>query len=316
MSESPLVSILIPCYNAESLIEQAIESALSQTYEHKEIIVVDDGSSDNSLDVIKTFDDRIRWASQENQGGNVTRNRLLELSQGDWLQYLDADDYLLPQKIATQVRLLTAEPDVDVIFSPSQIESHAGETVSIRTLNIPEPHDLWVLLVRWYLPQTGASLWRRSAIKTVGGWKDDQPCCQEHELYLRLLQDAGRFHYCPGAYSVYRHWGYGTVSTTNEQRVRKERRVILDKAEAFLSDTNTLSHQRRWAINMGRFEMARKAWCYDREEALQIVSEVQHSDPSFIPKGEAAPDRYRLTYRLLGFERAETIADWFRPAEH
>jgi glycosyltransferase involved in cell wall biosynthesis len=81
------VSILIPCYNAERWISQAIESALNQTYQYKEVIVVDDGSTDNSLEIIKSFGDRIHWETGENKGGNITRNRLLELSTGEWLQY-------------------------------------------------------------------------------------------------------------------------------------------------------------------------------------------------------------------------------------
>ena len=76
------VSILIPCYNAERWIAQAIESALAQTWSEKEIIVVDDGSTDRSLEVIRQFDGRIRWETGPNRGGNVARNRLLELARG------------------------------------------------------------------------------------------------------------------------------------------------------------------------------------------------------------------------------------------
>src|SRR5947208_2592225 len=108
---STLVSILIPCYNAERWIAQAIESALAQTWPEKEVVVVDDGSTDGSLDVIKQFDGRIRWETGPNRGGNMARNRLRELAGGDWLQYLDADDYLLPDKIDDQMRFLAKAPE-------------------------------------------------------------------------------------------------------------------------------------------------------------------------------------------------------------
>ena len=113
-----LVSILIPCYNAERWVAQAIESALAQTWSEKEIIVVDDGSRDGSLDVIKSFGNQIRWETGPNRGGNVTRNRLLELARGEWLQYLDADDYLLPPKVERQVTFLREYPACDVVYSP------------------------------------------------------------------------------------------------------------------------------------------------------------------------------------------------------
>src|SRR6202011_1477360 len=113
------VSILIPCYNAERWVAQAIESALRQTWPEKEIIVVDDGSTDGSLAIIESFGDRIRWETGPNRGGNVARNRLLELAHGEWLQYLDADDYLLPMKIERQMEFIGANPAADVIFGPA-----------------------------------------------------------------------------------------------------------------------------------------------------------------------------------------------------
>jgi glycosyltransferase involved in cell wall biosynthesis len=102
-----LVSILIPCFNAERWIGQAIESALAQTYSPTEIIVVDDGSTDRSLDIIKGFGQRIRWETGPNRGANATRNRLLTLARAPWLQYLDVDDYLLPDKVERQ---MSSEP--------------------------------------------------------------------------------------------------------------------------------------------------------------------------------------------------------------
>src|SRR5438876_862551 len=110
-----LVSILIPCYNAETWIAQAIESALVQTWSDKEIIVVDDGSTDRSLDVIRQFNGHIQWKAGPNRGGNAARNRLLELAHGEWLQYLDADDYLLPHKITQQMDFVSAHVDLDVV---------------------------------------------------------------------------------------------------------------------------------------------------------------------------------------------------------
>src|SRR6516225_552816 len=113
---NPLVSILIPCFNAQHLVAQAIESALAQTWPHKEVIVVDDGSTDASLEVIRKFSGRIRWESGSNRGSNAARNRLLALARGDWLQYLDADDYILPEKVARQIEFARERPNVDVVF--------------------------------------------------------------------------------------------------------------------------------------------------------------------------------------------------------
>lgn len=305
----PLVSILIPCYNAERWVAEAIQSCLAQTYQPIEVIVIDDGSTDGSLEVIKSFGDRIRWETGPNRGGNAARNRGLEMSRGEWLQYLDADDYLLPDKIARQMEFLALHPETDILFSPVTME-YWSETGSRRELlPIPEPQDPWVLLARWSLPQTGALLWRKRAILDVGGWNERQPCCQEHELYLRLLTAGKRFMCCQNGGAVYRQWSEQTVCKRDKPEVRRRRLEIKQRAEEFLLSRNELTSDRRWAINMGRFELARSAWQHDHSEALRIMDIIRRSQPDFLPAGEVAPAGYRLILRLLGFRVTETIAD-------
>src|SRR5206468_10074508 len=102
-----------------------------------------------------------------NLGGNAARNRLAEIARGEWLQYLDADDYLIVDKIAKQMQFLALHPNTDIVFGPVILEYITAQEPRREQLPIPEPHDLWVLLARWYLPQTGSSLWRKQAIKDV-----------------------------------------------------------------------------------------------------------------------------------------------------
>ena len=306
------VSILIPCFNAHQWIRQAIESALAQSWRDTEIIVVDDGSTDGSLDIVKEFDGRVRWESAANAGANPTRNRLLRLATGAWLQYLDADDYLLPDKIAGQVHVLDHHPDTDVVFGPVTLEHHERGGMRRELLAIAEPHDPWLLLARWYLPQTGGPLWRKQAIEAVGGWKDDQPACQEHELYLRLLMAGKCFRYDDSNGAVYRQWSETTLWKKDKARTRALRLEIEDRLEAFLKSREQLTPERHWAINMSRFELARAAWHDRREEALAIASRIDQSMPDFVPAGDAAPPRYQLAYRWLGFTVTEMVASWTR----
>jgi glycosyltransferase involved in cell wall biosynthesis len=310
-----LVSILIPCYNAERWIAQAIDSALAQTWPEKEVIVVDDGSTDRSLQIIRGFDGKIRWETGLNRGANVARNRLLELARGEWLQYLDADDYLLPDKIGRQMEFLAGHADIDIVFGPVTMEYWNEGNPHCGLLPIPQPHDPWILLARWYLPQTGAALWRKQAIVDVGGWKPEQSCCQEHELYLRMLIAEKRFAYCEHNGAVYRHWNETTLWRGNVPEVHRRRLEIEECAERLLLSSNSLTPARRYAINMARFETARTAWQYDRAFAQQIMKTVRASDTNFVPGGEAAPQLYRNVYRLFGFSGAERIADarrtWF-----
>lgn len=310
---SPLVSILIPCYNAEPWIAQAIQSALDQSWQHKEIIVVDDGSTDGSLQIVRDFGAAIRWETGPNRGGNATRNRLCQLAAGEWLQYLDADDYLQPHKIEQQLRELPASSAVDVAYSPAVIETWLeGSRVDQQVLPIPEPHDPWILLARWYLPQTGCVLWRKASVIAVGGWKPDQPCCQEHELYSRMLMAGQKFHYCPTPGAVYRQWSEQTVCKRDVPEVHRRRLEIEQRAEDWLRETGELTPARLWAINQARFETARSVWKYDPARAAEIMHGVGFSQPDFMPDGDAAPSSYRTAYRFLGFPAAERLAAWKR----
>jgi len=107
MSSNKLVSILIPCYNSERWLAETLKSALDQTWQNIEIILVDDGSTDNSLSIARSYESsRLKVIAQENRGASSARNRALKEAQGDFIQYLDADDLLNPKKIEAQVLLL------------------------------------------------------------------------------------------------------------------------------------------------------------------------------------------------------------------
>jgi len=309
------VSILIPCYNAERWIAEAIRSALAQTHRDKEVVVVDDGSTDRSAEVIRSFGDAVRFEPAAHRGGNATRNRLLQLAGGGWLQYLDADDYLLPDKVAVQIEHAERRPAADVIYSPATLEHWNAEHAERReVLPIREPRDPWELLVRWSLPQTGTVIWRREAVEAVGGWREDQPCCQEHELYLRLLQAGKQFEYCPHSGAVYRQWSEGTVCRRDPLLTYRQRLKIVRAAEAYLQSHDLLTEARRDAIAHARLECARIVYHLDREEALALARESRRRHPAFVPPTAASfPAHYRMLYRMFGFSTAERIAACLRP---
>src|SRR6201997_4866325 len=116
----PLVSILIPAYNAEEWIADTVQSAIGQTWARKEIIVVDDGSRDRTAEVARRFASKeIAVVSVENQGAAAARNHALRLSQGDYIQWLDADDLLAPEKIAHQLGAVREGDDRRILLSSS-----------------------------------------------------------------------------------------------------------------------------------------------------------------------------------------------------
>src|SRR5437867_5272527 len=147
-----LVSILIPVYNAESFVAETIHSALDQTWPAKEVIAVDDGSTDRSAKILESFGSRIRIIGQENRGASAARNRALAEARGEVIQYLDADDLLAPDKIEIQLRRLESEPARSIASCAwSKFRDHPLECEM-------KPEGVWkdLLPVEWLVTS-----WRR-----------------------------------------------------------------------------------------------------------------------------------------------------------
>jgi glycosyltransferase involved in cell wall biosynthesis len=186
-----LVSILIPCFNAEEFVGEAIESALSQDYTSFEVIVLDDGSTDNSRQVIRQHasDPRFSWESGPNAGGNAARNRLLQMSRGEFVQWLDADDILLPDKIARQVAVF--DRDVDMVFC-NYLELDVPNCESERIVKKP---PLSKDILTYFILEgaiTMLPLHRRNALIFVNGFDERLRSCQEYDLHLRLALQTWR----------------------------------------------------------------------------------------------------------------------------
>jgi glycosyltransferase involved in cell wall biosynthesis len=312
-SETPaadLVSILIPAYNAGPWIRQSIESALAQTWTPTEIIVADDGSTDDTASVAGSFEPRVRLYPGEHRGGNAARNRLLREARGGWLQYLDADDYLLPEKIASQMRWLAGHPEVDVAYSPV-ILRYESSGVEER-LPVPDHSDVALHFIRWIAFNTTGFLYRKSAVEEVGCWDEDQAACQEHELMFRLFQAGKRFGFIDTFGSVYRNHGTGTVSRKHPLRTITRKLELLEKMEALLKERGQLTRDHRRALYGARMESARSAWCADAPLASQIAARAARDGRWMLRSSSALPVRYQFSSLLLGFDGAERLAAWRR----
>ncbi|NKC13363.1 MAG: glycosyltransferase [Gammaproteobacteria bacterium] len=304
---APLVSILIPCYNAARFIEEAVVSALAQTYEPIEVIIVNDGSSDCSAHILEQFTDRVTVLQQDNQGGNAARNRLLAAATGTWLQYLDADDYLLTHKIHDQLNA-ARRGDADVLLSTVTTRNERSTPPNFTDSPIAGSADPWELMASWRLPQTGGALWSKAALESVDGWRVEQRCCQDNELYLRLLKAGKVFEAVETDGAVYRDWGGATVSRADVDLNRKTRLELIDETEDFLREHGELTLQRQAAISYSRFQMARVIWPCDRPWAERIMQHLYANDTQFEPPHGSLKPLYRWLLKHLGFSAAEHIA--------
>ena len=305
------VTVGIPCYNAAQWIAQAIQSALDQRDVDAEVIVVDDGSSDDSAAIARNFGERVNVIAGGHQGANHARNLVLQNATGEWVQYLDADDCLEPAKVITQLREAHDGRDADVLFSPVWIETWRADSSS-RTVSESSPDaDIFTQWIRWHIPQTGGCLWRREALVRAGGWKEGQPCCQEHELYLRALMAGLRFTFAPTPGAVYRIWSEETLCRKDPLLVIRVRTGLFDTLLKHLAGKNLLTETHRRELGRACFEMARTFAKHDLAGAAAYHAERKAK--GFIhPAGPAAPLSYRMIYLLFGFTAAERVARWMR----
>lgn len=146
MKEKKLVSIIIPVYKAEKYVAETIKSALKQTYKNIEILIIDDGSPDRSIDICRQFTDlRIKIISQPNRGLPGARNTGIRHARGEYLTFLDADDLWLPEKIEKHAEHLNNSPDIGISFSRSEFIDEAGKSLGIY--QIPKLKNITPALV-------------------------------------------------------------------------------------------------------------------------------------------------------------------------
>ncbi len=185
-NELPSMTVVIPCCNAERWIAQAIQSVLDQNYKDLEIIVIDDGSTDNSLEVIKSFGDRIFWQTGPNFGACVARNKGLAAANSDYILFLDADDWMEGNLLHAMAEATLCE-NLDVIFAVSRTERQGKIEAHSRMPPSLDEKGLLESFLAGQVTQTGAMLWRTDFLGAIGGWNILVVRCQEIELVLRAL---------------------------------------------------------------------------------------------------------------------------------
>jgi glycosyltransferase involved in cell wall biosynthesis len=223
----PLVSILIPAYNAEKWINDTIQSALAQTWERKEIIVVDDGSKDRTAEVARRLASKdLLVVSKANEGAAATRNHALKLSQGDYIQWLDADDLLAPDKVERQMASLQTSN------GPRTLLSSAWAFFNYRPQQAKfTPTPLWEDLspVEWLLRklsqnlhmQTATWLTSRELCEAAGPWDTRLLSDDDGEYFCRVLLASKVTRFTPEAKVFYRNTPsnrLGQIGTSDKKK--------------------------------------------------------------------------------------------------
>lgn len=225
-TDLPLVSAVVPVYNAERYLTAALDSILAQDYPNLEIIAVDDGSTDSSLQVLQQYADRIGILTQENAGSARARNKGIEESRGQYIAFLDADDLWHPSKTGLQIREFERHPNVGLVYNEWMVVSGDAED-ELRTFvesaapdggaHIDEAMSgsMYVELLWDSIVHTSSAMVRADLLRDVGGFNEELRKGQDYDLWLRLSR-LTEFRKLAARLSIYRVQDQGVTQRASD----------------------------------------------------------------------------------------------------
>lgn len=302
------VSIIIPLYNAEKYISECIESALNQTYKDIEIIIVDDGSTDNSFAIASQYkSEKVKLFSQDNKGAAAARNVGLSHATGNYIQFLDADDTIDTNKIGTQMNILQelGYPDNIVVSGKwcglgKDIEQLGNNHKSVWH-SYQKPTDILVdfILAPCCFPPI-VYLTPKKLIQEVGSWDESLSKNDDGEFFARIMRGCQTLLFCPNAISYYR-------STPNSLSKQMSRKASISQIQSQLSTAHIIAESKH--------PLAEKAIC-------QMITSSLHSIYPYYKEARKPGEHYlkshypdyRLTYHSLNWK--EWIYYFLHPEKH
>jgi glycosyltransferase involved in cell wall biosynthesis len=264
----PTVSIIIPTHNRAKLVQEALRSVLGQTFQDYEVIIVDDGSSDNTRQVIKEFtqhDKRMHYFCQSNRGPSAARNRGIRASKGQYIAFLDDDDMWLPEKLEKQMRLILADDNVSVAHCDFRFVDEHGNLTPMRWRRAPRRGTLYEDLMYDNVIAGSASavLVRRQVLMDVGSFDEHLQACEDQDLWRRIALAHG-FGYLDEVL-VHVRWHAGNIqkngelmATSKERYLKKLRAELPQHLQYRLSDVayHTYASIALFYVHQNRYDLA------------------------------------------------------------
>ncbi len=308
MADMPDISVVIPCYNSEAFVETAVRSALDQTYPTEEVICIDDGSTDGTLDVLQSIreeEDNLLVHNQKNQGICGARNTGLGMARGAYVAFLDHDDELHPRKLEHQAELVAdcSFPPDFVAAAYEEVYPDHDRRARRETINTEDP---WLGLIHARLGRTSSNLWRAASIREVGAWQQDDGLSLDTGLMFRLLQNDARLLGDTRPLTT-RH--VRDTSASMADRVEQWRTFLELRAKIldYLRSTERLTQARNEALHIDMIRGVRGLYEHNPNMALRKHRNLVrgHFASSDAPFG---PGRlYRLLYNTIGFQYTEML---------
>ncbi len=307
------VSIIIPCFNGQRTIALTMQSALNQTYGHCEIIVINDGSTDQSRQIIERYNDRLIAIHTENQGVSAARNLGTERASGEWLIYLDADDLLTRDAITSRLDC-SSRSNAEIVYSDWQRFQYDSEMIQIpgkvESTRIGDVHsDPEIACATSFWSPPAALMYHRNVIEKIGGWSEALPVIQDARFLFDAACTGAEFSHLQKITAMYLDDDPNSLSRQNSGR--------------FIQDvmTNAIEIQERWLsrdVRSGTLLQYQSAlssiYDYVARESMRVkeielyLQSVKRIDDLI---GLSAASRWvRLSDRMqrwLGFQQARSL---------
>jgi glycosyltransferase involved in cell wall biosynthesis len=309
----PLISVVIPCYNSAEWLPQTLASVLAQTFQNIEIIAIDDGSTDNTLDLLHSFGDKVRFESGPNRGVSVARNIGTKLATGEFIQYLDADDIILPTALEQKLNALEHN-DADVAYSNWQKleeqSDHTFEPGDVVARAMKEIHrDPQIALFSDFWSPPAALLYRRRIIEKIGSWNETLPIIQDARFFLDAALWHGTFVHVPETLAIYRVHQTSSLSKRNKFAFTLDCYVNACQVQEFWQARDGITIERKTALLKVYGQVARFFFEHDRAKFHEILFRIYQLDSNYLP---IEPQSLRFLSQCLGYERAELISLTYR----
>lgn len=299
------VSVLIPCYNAASYVAATLDSVFAQTWPNIEVIVVNDGSTDNSLDILNGYArPELRIVTQVNKGQTAALNRCLAHASGDYIQFLDADDLIAPDKIALQIARLEKAPGCIATSEWGRFYTTPDSTVFEATDVQKDLQPLDWLASGMEMMFPAMWLTPRSVVEKAGPWREDLTLNNDAEYFTRVVLAAECVLFCEGARSYYRSGVPGSLSQSRSPQAWTSQLKVIEACQDLILGREDSDRIRKvFAIKWQ--QLAHSAYPYSPDLAADALRRARAlHDIRIRPDGGA---KFRFLSRLIGWRMARRL---------
>lgn len=309
MNKDIIVSIITPCYNSEEFIEETITSVLNQSHRFIDYIVVDDGSTDNSLKILDNYKDTVTIIEGAHNGACAARNKGAEIAKGDYLLFLDADDTLDKNTIEVFLNEIKNQNSTLVACNWKRLNYTENRWVAIPSgLSDTPPNNDFIKgwLSGWYVPPAGI-LWPKQLFESTGGWDVNLAANQDGDLILRALISGVDIKLTNKTTVYYRHHATSKISISSSKSSRhlSSRMKVLKKVASSLEDNQKLE-QYKIEIGKGYHNLARNNFKTD----AKLARLCETSAKQFAGKHRFSGSKIHVCLsQIFGLENKEKFAD-------